>query len=168
MRDRIHIATSLVLVLLLLGCASRPPHRFSGDYLGYDEGKAFRVDEDESYGADRAKYLMKYWSLSEVETIDRERYEQIEKHAIFTATKAGWFYFSIPFDYEHYVWGPHPENPDLITTIAKYWVKGLNRYRIKKESKAARRQPNQALQTTPITRSVYEKSIEFGHPQRGV
>ena len=30
------------------------------------------------------------------------------------------------------------------------------------------RQPNQALQTTPMTRSVYEKPIEFGHPQRGV
>ena len=31
-----------------------------------------------------------------------------------------------------------------------------------------KRQPNQALQTTPMTRSVYEKTIEFGHPQRGV
>jgi hypothetical protein len=30
------------------------------------------------------------------------------------------------------------------------------------------RQPNQALQTTPMTRSVYEKTIEFGRPQRGV
>ena len=30
------------------------------------------------------------------------------------------------------------------------------------------RQPNQALQTTPVTRSVYEKTIEFGHRQRGV
>ena len=28
--------------------------------------------------------------------------------------------------------------------------------------------PNQALQTTPMTRSIYEKTIEFGHPQRGV
>jgi len=28
--------------------------------------------------------------------------------------------------------------------------------------------PNQALQTTPMTRSVYEKTIEFGRPQRGV
>lgn len=28
--------------------------------------------------------------------------------------------------------------------------------------------PNQALQTTPMTRSVYGKTIEFGHPQRGV
>jgi len=28
--------------------------------------------------------------------------------------------------------------------------------------------PNQALQTTPMTRSVCEKTIEFGHPQRGV
>jgi hypothetical protein len=27
---------------------------------------------------------------------------------------------------------------------------------------------NQALQTTPMTRSVYEKTTEFGHPQRGV
>ena len=27
---------------------------------------------------------------------------------------------------------------------------------------------NQALQTTPMTRSVYEKTIEFGHPQRSV
>jgi hypothetical protein len=27
---------------------------------------------------------------------------------------------------------------------------------------------NQALQTTPMTRSVYEKTIEFGRPQRGV
>jgi len=31
-----------------------------------------------------------------------------------------------------------------------------------------RREANQALQTTPMTRSVYEKSIEFGEPQRGV
>jgi len=28
--------------------------------------------------------------------------------------------------------------------------------------------PNQALQTTPMTRSVYEKTIEFGRSQRGV
>jgi hypothetical protein len=28
--------------------------------------------------------------------------------------------------------------------------------------------PNQALQTTPMTRSVYDKTIEFGYPQRGV
>jgi len=28
--------------------------------------------------------------------------------------------------------------------------------------------PNQALQTTPMTRSVYEKTVEFGDPQRGV
>ena len=28
--------------------------------------------------------------------------------------------------------------------------------------------PNQSLQTTPVTRSVYEKTIEFGRPQRGV
>jgi len=27
---------------------------------------------------------------------------------------------------------------------------------------------NQALQTTPMTRSVCEKTIEFGRPQRGV
>jgi len=26
------------------------------------------------------------------------------------------------------------------------------------------RQPNQALQTTPMTRSVYERTIEFGYP----
>jgi hypothetical protein len=30
------------------------------------------------------------------------------------------------------------------------------------------RQPNQALQTTPMTRSVFEKTIEFGYLQRGV
>ena len=30
------------------------------------------------------------------------------------------------------------------------------------------KRPNQALQTTPMTRSVYEKTIEFGDPQRGV
>ena len=30
------------------------------------------------------------------------------------------------------------------------------------------RQPNQALQTTPMTRIVYEKTTEFGYPQRGV
>ena len=34
--------------------------------------------------------------------------------------------------------------------------------------KLKERQPNQALQTTPVTRSVYEKTIEFGDPQRGV
>ena len=28
--------------------------------------------------------------------------------------------------------------------------------------------PNQALQTTPMTHSVHEKTIEFGDPQRGV
>ena len=28
--------------------------------------------------------------------------------------------------------------------------------------------PNQALQTTPMTRSIFEKIIEFGDPQRGV
>jgi len=33
---------------------------------------------------------------------------------------------------------------------------------------AKTKQPNQALQTTPMTRSVYEKTIEFGHLQRGV
>ena len=27
---------------------------------------------------------------------------------------------------------------------------------------------NQALQTTPMTRSVHEKNIEFGDPRRGV
>ena len=31
-----------------------------------------------------------------------------------------------------------------------------------------KRQPNQALQTTPMTLSVFEKTIEFGHPLRGV
>jgi hypothetical protein len=30
------------------------------------------------------------------------------------------------------------------------------------------RQPNQALQTTPMTLSLTEKTIEFGRPQRGV
>jgi hypothetical protein len=34
--------------------------------------------------------------------------------------------------------------------------------------KTEERQPNQALQTTPMTRSVYEKTIEVGDPQRGV
>jgi len=34
----------------------------------------------------------------------------------------------------------------------------------KMEMKAA----NQALQTTPMTRSVDEKTIEVGYPQRGV
>ncbi len=34
--------------------------------------------------------------------------------------------------------------------------------------KEDKRQPNQALQTTPMTRSVYEKTIEVGHPWRGV
>ena len=28
--------------------------------------------------------------------------------------------------------------------------------------------PNQALQTTPMTRSVHEKITEFGYLQRGV
>jgi len=32
----------------------------------------------------------------------------------------------------------------------------------------SRKEPNQALQTTPMTRCVYEKTIEFGDPQRGV
>ena len=36
------------------------------------------------------------------------------------------------------------------------------------EQHEMKRQPNQALQTTPMTRSVYGKTIEFGHPQRGV
>jgi hypothetical protein len=31
-----------------------------------------------------------------------------------------------------------------------------------------RKAANQALQTTPMTRSVYERTIEFGDPQRGV
>ena len=30
------------------------------------------------------------------------------------------------------------------------------------------RQPNQALQTTPVTRSIYEKTVEVGCHQRGV
>ena len=30
------------------------------------------------------------------------------------------------------------------------------------------KEPNQALQTTPMTRSVYEKTNEFGDPKRGV
>ena len=34
--------------------------------------------------------------------------------------------------------------------------------------KIMRRRANQALQTTPMTRSVCEKTIEFGRPQRGV
>ena len=43
-------------------------------------------------------------------------------------------------------------------------------YRDREDSreKMNERQPNQALQTTPMTRSVYEKNIEFGDPQRGV
>ena len=36
------------------------------------------------------------------------------------------------------------------------------------EIREKEKQPNQALQTTPMTRSIYEKTIEFGHPQRGV
>jgi len=36
------------------------------------------------------------------------------------------------------------------------------------ETGEMKRQPNQALQTTPMARSAYEKSIEFGYPQRGV
>jgi len=31
-----------------------------------------------------------------------------------------------------------------------------------------KKEPNQALQTTPMTRSVCERTIEFGDPQRGV
>jgi len=34
--------------------------------------------------------------------------------------------------------------------------------------KGRKKAANQALQTTPMTRSVYEKTIEFGYPQRGV
>ena len=46
-------------------------------------------------------------------------------------------------------------------------------YRLKEEDRKAikamwEKTANQALQTTPITRSVYEKTIEFGYPQRGV
>ena len=37
------------------------------------------------------------------------------------------------------------------------------RYSVRKKGR-----PNQALQTTPMTRSVYEKTIEFERPQRGV
>ena len=37
-----------------------------------------------------------------------------------------------------------------------------------KEKTTVAKQPNQALQTTPMTRSVDEKTIKFGHPQRGV
>jgi hypothetical protein len=36
------------------------------------------------------------------------------------------------------------------------------------ETSGTKNRPNQALQTTPMARSVYEKTIEFGHPQRGV
>ena len=31
-----------------------------------------------------------------------------------------------------------------------------------------KKEPNQALQTTPTTRSVCEKTIEFGNRRRGV
>ena len=30
------------------------------------------------------------------------------------------------------------------------------------------KEANQALQTTPMAPGVYEKTVEFGHPQRGV
>jgi hypothetical protein len=39
---------------------------------------------------------------------------------------------------------------------------------IAKAEAEEQRQPNQALQTTPMTRIVYEKTIEFGRSQRGV
>ena len=45
------------------------------------------------------------------------------------------------------------------------WWRPLDQMR---EYMAQKRQPNQALQTTPMTRSVCEKNIEFGRPQRGV
>jgi len=47
------------------------------------------------------------------------------------------------------------------------WVMDRNRFKTLEE-KLKKQTANQALQTTPMTRSVHEKTIEFGFPQRGV
>ena len=47
------------------------------------------------------------------------------------------------------------------------WVMDRNRFETLEEQ-IEKQRANQALQTTPMTRSVCEKTIEFGRPQRGV
>ena len=47
-------------------------------------------------------------------------------------------------------------------------VSALRTIRLGHQRAANAEPPNQALQTTPMARSIFEKTIEFGHPQRGV
>lgn len=128
---RFGVVFSVVLTgLMLAACASTAPQRFTGDYLGFDEQRAFRVDDDESFSFSRPEKLMKYWQLSAVKDADLACFQKARAGMLFPAVKGPWLYFSVAYDYEHYVDGPVPENPDLVATIAKYWVQGLNRYRI--------------------------------------
>lgn len=125
--------TGSIIVLLCLGflggCISKSQVATAGPYLGYDEAQLFKVDEDEGFSSERPNYLKKYWTLSSVNLADREVLSVPTSKRLFPIKKDGFLYFSLAYEYEHYVWGPSPQDPKLVTTTAKYWVFGLNRYK---------------------------------------
>lgn len=117
------------MLLLFASCASQSRPNPTAPYLGYDEARAFKVDVDEDFSAKRPEYLMKYWTLSPVMLADRKVLLEPVAKRLFPVEKDGFLYFSIAYEYEHYVRGPSPQDPKLVTTTAKYWVYGLDRYK---------------------------------------
>ncbi len=147
---------SILLVIclgLFVACATRTTWSSTGPYLGYDEDLTFRVDEDEGFSANRPEYLMKYWTLSEVKIADEAALGVPIEKRLFVVEKEGYLYFSLAYSYEHYVWGPSPQDPDLITTTGKYWVSGLDRYKTTLTGSQRRRptqRPDSALGKSPV------------------
>ena len=114
---------------LFAGCATDSKSSFTGPYLGYEETRVVRVDEDQDFSSKRPPYLMKYWTLSAVKIADESILNISSEKRLFAAQKEGFLYFSVAYPYEHYAWSPSPQEPKLITTTAKYWVYGLDRYK---------------------------------------
>ena len=117
--------------------------------MGYDESRRFAVDEDDAFSTERPKYLMKYWTITAVETPDQRVLEKSEGKRLFESEKDGYYYFCVSYLYEHYVWGPSEKDSNMVTTTAKYWVYGLNRYKMVVPK--SRTEPNKSVQTTAMT-----------------
>ncbi len=126
-----------VCLALLTACTTAekrtlggPYRTFEGPYLGYDESRRFTADHDEPYSTGRPQYLKKYWAITPVVEADQAVLDTSNGRRLFEAEKDGYLYFCVPFEYEDYVMGPSEKDPNLVTTTAKYWVYGLDRYKI--------------------------------------
>ena len=89
---------------------------------------------------------MRYVTITAVEIPDERVLEESKGKRLFESEKDGFLYFSIPYTYEHYVWGPSDRDQKDATPTEKYWVHGLQRYKV--SIKDLKTEPNQSLQPT--------------------